>query len=83
MSHHCPIILSIDLHEHKPASPFMFNPAWLKEEDYKKLVELNWSPLTTKYSKTFMKQMMDNLTLGKKGLQRMGKEIPGQEAGKT
>ena len=33
-SYHCPIILTIHIHEEKPPAPFKFKPQWLEEEEY-------------------------------------------------
>ena len=38
LSYHLPILLLMERQEHKPAPPFKFDPSWIQEEEYKKLV---------------------------------------------
>ena len=38
LSNHLLFLLQIQIPETKPAAPFKFNPAWLMEEDYRKLI---------------------------------------------
>ena len=42
ISDHSPIFLELRGRSHKPASPFKFNPSWLKEGSYQKLVVGLW-----------------------------------------
>ena len=42
ISDHSPIFLELRGRSHKPASPFKFNPSWLKEGSYQKLVAGLW-----------------------------------------
>ena len=34
-----PIFLELELDDSKPCSPFKFNPRWIKEEDFTRLVK--------------------------------------------
>ena len=45
LSDHKPITLSISTPEEKPPTPFRFNPNWLDDEEYKKLVKENWKSI--------------------------------------
>ena len=42
ISDHCPIFLELSGRRKKPPSPFKFNPSWLKEEAFLKLVQDQW-----------------------------------------
>ena len=39
-----PIFLELELDDSKPCSPFKFNPGWIKEEDFTRLVKEKWKP---------------------------------------
>lgn len=45
-------------HDPQPPAPFKFNPVWLKEEGYKKLIMDSWMPLQPDQSVSFMKQIV-------------------------
>jgi hypothetical protein len=47
-SDHYPIFLEVAGNTRKPTSPFKFNSAWLKEEEFINLVKEIWIPLTKK-----------------------------------
>ena len=57
LSHHLPVLLRIQSPESKSVAPFKFNPAWLMEEDYRKLVGETWNLLVVNPNVTFMKQL--------------------------
>ena len=57
---HLPILLGLQEQEQKPASPFKFNPSWLQEEEYQKLVAETWVPLADNPNVSFMKQFAGN-----------------------
>ena len=61
MLDHLPVLLQIQNSEMKPTAPFKFNPAWLLEEGYQKLIGDTWSKLEVNPNITFMKQLSDNL----------------------
>ena len=61
LSNHLPILLWIQGHGHKPAAPFKFNPSWLQEEDYCKILIDSRIPLEDIPNVTFMKQFSENI----------------------
>ena len=42
---HCPIFFEIQGRRRKPPNPFKFNPEWLKEHSFCKLVQDIWIPI--------------------------------------
>lgn len=42
ISDHCPIFLELRGRRRKPPSPFKFNPSWLKEDGFHRLVKELW-----------------------------------------
>jgi hypothetical protein len=46
----------------KPVAPFKFNYVWLMEEDYRKLIEEMWEPLSSHSSSSFMHKFEENIS---------------------
>jgi hypothetical protein len=44
-SDHDPIFMEVAVNTRKPTSPFKFNSAWMKEEEFINLVKETWIPL--------------------------------------
>ena len=63
---HLPVLLQIQNIETKLTAPFKFNPAWLLEEYYRKLIGDTQRPLEANPNITFMKQLSENLQKFKK-----------------
>ena len=61
MSDHLPVFLQIQNPEIKPMAPFKFNPAWLMEEDYRKLIGNLLRPLEENANFSYMKRIVENL----------------------
>ena len=62
LSDHRPITLSISIPEENPPVPFKFNPNWLDDEEYRKLVKENWKPIDLQPTEGYMQQMVNNLS---------------------
>ena len=63
---HLPILLWIQSQELKMANPFKFNPEWIQEDDYRKLVGDTWTSLEATPNVPFMKELSKNLQIIKK-----------------
>ena len=61
LSDHLPDLLQIQNPETKPAASFKFNPSWMKEEDYRKLIGNSWRPLEENPNVSYIKQLVENL----------------------
>ena len=61
MLDHLLVLLQIQNPETKPAAPFKFNHAWMKEEDYHKLIGNTWKPLEGNPNVSYMKQLAESL----------------------
>lgn len=57
-----PILLIVEKKVPQPPSPFTFNHVWLKNEDYHKLVQLNWISINEDDGRSFMNQFTSNIT---------------------
>ena len=57
LSDHLPFLLQIQNPEAKPVAPFKFNPEWLLEEYYQRLIGESWKPLEANPNTSFMKKM--------------------------
>lgn len=44
LSDHCLVFLQLEVKDNKPSSSFKFNPKWLAEDDFQKLIKANWAP---------------------------------------
>jgi hypothetical protein len=64
-SDHHPIFLEVAGDSRKPSSPFKFNSAWLKEEEFLNLVKELWNPIIQE--ERAMVQFSQNLKNLKKG----------------
>ena len=60
-------------HEQNLAAPFKFNPSWLQEEEYPKIVVDSWIPLEDIPNVSFMKQFSENLIRTKKETKKWDK----------
>jgi hypothetical protein len=61
ISNHLPIILEVSKASLKMSLPMKFNHDWLKEEDYQKMVEETWCPMSEDVSQSSMKQFSENI----------------------
>lgn len=60
-SEHHPIFLELKGGSKKPGNPFKFNPCWLNEDNYIKLIKEKWVPLDQLSLQSVAHQFMENL----------------------
>ena len=58
LSDHLSVLLQIQNPETKLAALFKFNPNWMKEEDYRKMIGNTWRPLEENPNVAYMKQLV-------------------------
>ena len=82
LSDHLPILLQLQSLEPKLVALFKFNPSWIQEDDYRKLVVDTWNPLEDIPNVSYMKQFAKNIQRTKKE-KKMGKYLHDQSAETT
>ena len=65
---HCPVFFEIQDRNKKPPIPFKFNPEWIKEASFCKLVHDHWTPFTIGNGVYAGVQFMENLRILKQAI---------------
>jgi len=75
VTHYMPIVLEVSKAGPKIPLPMKFNHEWLKEEDYNKMIEETWHPLSEDAGQYFMQQFYENIGKNKKSHNFVGHGI--------
>jgi len=75
-----PILLIMEKKFPRPPSPFKFNHVWLRDEDYRKLVQQIWIPINEDDGCSFMGQFTSNIANIKNVSSKWAKELYKKES---